>query len=52
MGQISADAKKIEIKILKIIQGLSLEANLIQTLVLVEISLGKEPDLAGFEGQV
>ena len=38
-------------KILKIIQGLTLEAKLIQTLVLVEISLGKEPDLAGFEGK-
>ena len=44
--------QKIKIKILKIIQGLSLEAKLIRTLVLVEISLGKEPDLAGFEGQV
>ena len=44
--------KKIKIKIFKIIQGLSLEAKLIQTLVLVEISLGKEPDLAGFEGNL
>ena len=44
--------KKNEFKILKIIQGLSLEAKLIRTLVLVEISLGKEPDLAGFEGKL
>ena len=52
MCQISADAKKYEIKILKIIQGLSLEAKLFRTLVLVEISQGKEPDLAGFEGKL
>ena len=44
--------KKIKIKFFKIIQGLSLEAKLIRTLVLVEISLGKEPDLAGFEGKL
>ena len=44
--------KKIEIQIFKIIQGLRLEAKLIRTLVLVKISLGKEPYLAGFEGKL
>ena len=28
------------------------EARLIRTMVLVEISLDKEPDLAGFEGKL
>ena len=28
------------------------EARLIRTMFLVEISLGKEPDLAGFEGKL
>ena len=51
MCQISADAKNL-IQILKIIQGLSLEAKLIQTLVLVEISLGKESNLGSFEGKL
>ena len=32
--------------------GLSANAKFIQTLVLVEISLCKEPDLAGFEGKL
>ena len=36
----------------KLFRGLSLEAKLIWTLALVEISLGKEPDLAGSEGKV
>ena len=44
--------RKIKTKILNIIQGLSLEAKLIKTLVLVEISLGKESCLGGFEGKL
>ena len=44
--------QKNSIKIFTIIQVLSLEARLIQTLVLVEISLGKESRLGGFEGKL
>ena len=49
--QISADAK-YKNKILKIIQVLGLEAKLIQTLVLVEISLGKESNVGSFESKL
>ena len=50
MCQISADAKKIKLKISKIIQELSLEAKLIHTLV--DIILGKESCLGGLEGKI
>ena len=51
MCQISVDEKKL-FKGLRLKIIISLEVRLIRTLILVEISLGKESYLAGFEGQL
>ena len=51
MCQISVDEKKL-FKGLRLKMMISLEVRLIRTLILVEISLGKESYLGGFEGKL